>query len=297
MIFLDGVGLGNDDAAVNPFAAGDFPTLHTLTNGERWSKSTPVTQSKRAIFVPTDPRLSVSGRPQSATGQATILTGRNISALIGEHYGPKPDERIRQLLDQDNVFLRLRKRGKSAAMLEAYPSRYHRGIARGKLLPASYQYAAQTAQIPLMTDIHLRDGDALSGDWTAQGWHTQLGYNDIPILTPRAAGIRLVELALRSDFAFFSHWMTDVVGHRGKLDEAVNLLQTFDQVMAGVLEAWDDAEGLVIITSDHGNIEDMSHGKHTTNDVPTIIIGNQKETFAKGLRDLTHITPRLLDAL
>jgi len=91
MIFLDGVGLGSDDPVHNPLATANLPTLSALANGQRWLASTGRQESARASFIPTDPRLGVAGRPQSATGQAAILTGLNVPQLIGEHYGPKPD--------------------------------------------------------------------------------------------------------------------------------------------------------------------------------------------------------------
>ncbi len=63
--------------------------------------------------------------------------------------------------------------------------------------------------------------------------------------------------------------------------------------MQAALETWDDSEGLIIITSDHGNMEDMSHTKHTENDVPTVIIGNGKEEFAMGIKTLADIVPHM----
>ena len=107
----------------------------------------------------------------------------------------------------------------------------------------------------------------------------------------------MVELSRRYDFAFFSHWMTDVIGHRGGISDGVKALERFDAVMAGALAAWDDAEGLLIVTSDHGNMEDLSHGKHTENDVPTLIVGKGKDYFAEGLVTLADLTPRMADYL
>src|SRR5450432_2520807 len=111
LIFIDGIGLGADDPATNPFAVAQTPTLHALAGGQRWLRSTPRTESARAIFIPTDPRLGVPGRPQSATGQATIMTGRNVPAEIGEHYGPRPTERIRGILAEGNLYKSLAARG------------------------------------------------------------------------------------------------------------------------------------------------------------------------------------------
>lgn len=297
MIFIDGVGLGDNDPETNPFAAAHFPTLTQFTNGRKWLNSTGKVISDRAVFIPTDPRLGVASRPQSATGQAVIITGENVPARIGRHYGPKPNQEIRALLDEDNFFKRVVKHGKSANLLEAYPDGWHKGINSGKSIPASYQYAARSAGLKFFDHEALKDGYALSGDWTGEGWRTQLGFDDIPVLSPFEAGQRLVELSRAYDFAFMSHWLTDVVGHKGDLPEAVKLLHTFDQVMAGVLATWNDDEGLVVVTSDHGNIEEITHRRHTENDVPTLIIGNGKEEFADGLNTLADFVPRMANLL
>ena len=142
----------------------------------------------------------------------------------------------------------------------------------------------------------MRAGNALSGDWTGEGWHTHLGYDDTPILSPFDAGVRLAELAKRYAFSFFPHWATDIVGHRGTISDAVKLLEVFDGVMAGVLANWNDDEGLVIITSDHGNMEAIGNRRHTENDVPTVIIGKQKEVFYD-LTSLAGIVPRMATVL
>lgn len=297
LIFLDGVGLGDNDAQINPFITANLPTLHTFTNGSRWTRHTGTQTTKHSLFIPTDPRMGVAGRPQSGSGQAAIITGRNIPQLIGEHYGPKPNEPIRSLLEEDNIFIRLVCEGYRAAILEAYPPPWHQSINSGKRLPSSYQYAANAANLRFFTVDDYRAGRALSGDWTGTGWREQLGFHDTPLYTPYEAGVRLVEIASRYDFAFFPHWLTDVMGHRGTFQEAVALLETFDSVMHGILDTWDDNMGYIIVTSDHGNLEAMNHRKHTENDVPTLIIGSHPQDFAKDIRSLADIAPRILDFL
>jgi 2,3-bisphosphoglycerate-independent phosphoglycerate mutase len=297
MIFLDGIGLGDDDPAINPFAAGEYPTLLSLTHGKRWVRDNGQIESERAILVPTDPRMGIPGRPQSASGQAAILTGLNVPQLIGEHYGPRPNPPIRAILAEDNFFKQVVAHGMKAALLEAYPPRFHQGINSGKRLPASYQQAVLSAGLPLFTEAEIYSGDALAVDWTNEGWRSDLGYSDTPIYTPEAGGRKMVELSRRYEFAFFSHWITDTIGHRGKVEDGVKILTLFDAVMAGVLAEWNDAEGLIVITSDHGNMENLSHGKHTENDVPTVIIGEGKEHFAEGLHTLADLVPRMADFL
>ncbi len=297
MIFLDGVGLGEDDPKINPFAAANTPTLNALAAGHRWLRTTGRQSSERAVFVPTDPRMGVPGRPQSASGQAAILTGRNVPTLIGTHFGPRPNAAIRALLAEDNFYKQVLAHGMSAALLEAYPPRWHEAVDRGKRLRASYQEAPHTAGLPIFTEKELYNGDALAVDWTGEGWRSQLGYTDSPIYTPFEAGVKMVELSRRYHFAFFANWLTDTIGHRGTVADGAGMLELFDAVMAGALATWHDDEGLIVIASDHGNLEDMRHGKHTENDVPTVIIGSERQAFAAGLATLADIAPRMASYL
>ena len=297
LIFLDGVGLGDDDPATNPFAAAHTPTLDALAGGQPWLRTTPRLDSGRALFIPTDPRLSVPGRPQSATGQAAILTGRNVPREIGEHYGPRPNAAVRAILDEDNLFKRLVALGYRAAAVDAYPPRFFAAIRRGKRLPSSMQHAVLSAGLRLFDENDVYAGTGMSVDWTGEGWREHLGYSDTPIYGQYEAGVRLAQIAQQRDFTLFSHWITDEIGHRGPLERGVALLELFDRVMAGLLDTWDDRQGLVIITSDHGNMEDLSTRHHTTNDVPTVAIGAERHRFADGLHDLTGIAPGILRVL
>lgn len=297
LLFLDGIGLGDDDPAVNPFAAAHTPTLESLAGGRKWLRSTPAVDTGRSTFIPTDPRLGIPGRPQSATGQATILTGRNVPAAIGEHYGPRPTPEIRALLDAGNLFKQVRSSGGTAALINAFPPRFHQAVARGKRLPSANQQAALSAGLPLFTEREIYTGAAMSPDWTGEGWRSELGYTDTPVYGRAEAGAHLARLALQHNFTFFEHWITDVIGHRGPFEQGVALLELFDEVMSGLLDAWDDERGLIVITSDHGNFEDLSHRHHTENDVPTLAIGAARHIFADGLRDLTGITPGILRVL
>lgn len=293
LIFLDGIGLGDNDPSTNPFAAANTPTLLKLSNGQRWLRGIGAQESERAILIPTDPRVGVPGKPQSASGQAMILTGRTVPTLIGEHYGPRPNPEIRAILAEDNFFKQVVAHGMSGAVLEAYPPRWHEVVNRGKRLRSSYQQALVEAGQQLFEDKDYYNGDALAGDWTGEGWRTELGYTDTPLYTPYEGGVKMVELSRRYDFAFFPHWMTDVIGHRGGINDGVRALEVFDGVMSGVLDSWNDEEGLIVITSDHGNMEDLSHTKHTENDVPTVVIGHDRRAFADGLHTLADITPHM----
>lgn len=297
LLFLDGIGLGDDNPTINPFAAANTPTLNALAGGHRWWRGVPRTETGRAIFVPTDPRLGVPGRPQSGTGQAAIMTGRNVPAEIGRHYGPWPDEATRAILTESSLYRRLTDAGRRGAYLAAYPPGYHEAIRSRKRLGTSLQNAAFAGGVPISTDDDLRAGRAFSADFTGQGWRDVLGYRDTPIYTPAQAGAQIAAASRAYDFALFSTWITDEIGHKGPFERGVAYLELFDQVMAGLLSAWDDDEGLILVTSDHGNLEDRSHRFHTENDVPTVVIGARRGEFAEGFTALTDIAPRILRLL
>jgi 2,3-bisphosphoglycerate-independent phosphoglycerate mutase len=293
LIFLDGIGLGAGNPDVNPFSVANMPTLTGLTNGKRWLAGIGRQVSERAVFRPIDPRMGVAGRPQSGTGHATIITGKNVPALTGKHYGPKPNAATREIVAQGSFFREVVAAGKQAALLTAYPPFQLHDIERGKTLPSSFQRAAMDAGLPLRTADDLRAGKAISADWTSMGWRRHLGFADMPLLSSQASGERLAALAGDYDFAMVSHFFTDFVGHRGPLEDGISLLETFDAVMAGLLPAWDDEAGLIVVTSDHGNMEDVSIRQHTENDVPLLAIGAGRGVFAERVTTLADIVPAL----
>jgi 2,3-bisphosphoglycerate-independent phosphoglycerate mutase len=291
-LFLDGVGLGQPDPLSNPFVSAELPTLRGLLGGQPLLAGTPPTDTGRALFIPTDAGLGVAGPPQSATGQAAILTGLNVPQLNGGHWGPKPNAFISALLRRENVFRTLVERGRTAALLNAYPQRYFDAIQSGRRNYSAIPLAVTSAGLPLFTTADLSAGRALSADFTGDGWPE----GAVPRYTAQAAGEKLAELARGYDFAFFEFWLSDYMGHRGSLDEARAILERLDAVLGGLLAAWDDTD-LIAVTADHGNLEDLSHRHHTLNLVPSLVIGRPRHAFAAGLTNLTHFVPAILKHL
>ena len=297
LFFLDGVGLGDDDPTTNPFVTAQLPYLTDLL-GEKWYvRGRGRLATSRASLIPTDANLGLPGRPQSATGQATILSGRNIPQLIGEHYGPKPNPAVAAQIRQGTLFHEVVQAGGQCALLTPYPQGYFDGIHSGKRLYSSVPLAATDAGLALMTADDLRQGRAISPDFTAQAWQDFLGYQDIPILTLLEAGAKLAQLAQMYDFSFFEHWPTDRTGHKGSFSEAVHHLEMVDTAIGGLLSAWDETNGLLIITSDHGNIEAKNHRQHTDNPVPTILFGYNQAQWAEQIQTLSDIAPVVRQAL
>jgi hypothetical protein len=299
LLFLDGVGLGGEDPARNPFVAAEMPALQALLEGRRLTLPAAPFEGARATLLALDACLGVEGAPQSASGQAAILTGRNVPAEIGGHYGPKPNPPIAEILRKDSLFQRVLARGGTAALLNAYPRRYFQAINSRRRLYSAIPLAAAAAGVSLRTADDLQRGLALSADFTGVGWAAQPGFPPAPVLTPDAAGQLLAHLSHGHDLAWFDYWLTDYAGHRGSLATAIELLQTFDAVLRGLVESWTERPDLILLTSDHGNLEDLGVRGHTRNPVPALLIGPAplRRSFAAGLTDLTQIAPAVMRLL
>src|SRR5258706_3442884 len=293
-MFLDGVGLGVDDPIINPLARAHMPHLHRLLGGQKMLAASAPYNGPRASLRAIDANLGVSGLPQSATGQAVLLTGINIPAALGYHYGPKPNRETAAFLQEGGIFGELTRAGKRAALVDAMPPGYFQGINAGKRMYSSIPLAVTQAGLPLFTLEELIAGRAISADFTGQGFRERMGHVGVPALTPEQAGARLARLSEGYDFAFFEYWLSDYAGHGQDMDAAVALLEVADLVLGGLLEAWQDDEWLVGLTSDPGNLEDLSTRRHTDNPVPLLLIGDKKaRRLFDGVLDLAGVAPAI----
>lgn len=94
----------------------------------------------------------------------------------------------------------------------------------------------------------------------------------------------------------------DMVGHTGVFDAAVIAVETIDSSLKQLIDALNEVEGQMLVTADHGNIEQMvgegtgqPHTAHTTNFVPLVYVGGSK-TLADG-GCLSDIAPTMLNIL
>jgi len=314
-IFLDGVGLGDDNPVTNPFVHTNMPNLEKILDGHKLiadghiSGAEPdycLVKTDYASLLALDARLGIEGIPQSATGQASLLTGINVSAKLGFHDGPKPTPAIIELIHKGTIFTQLHQHGRAASLVNAFPPRYFESIDSGYRIPGVIALSAKQAGIQLKTLADLIEGNAISADFTAEGWHGHLGYINTPILNHVQAGERLNSLANASDLTIFEYWLTDLAGHHQDMKSACTILETLDAVIGSLLDTWDEENSLILLTSDHGNLEDLSTRHHTLNDVPLLIIGSRelRELFTHQLNaaraskpklDLTDIAPAILN--
>jgi hypothetical protein len=292
-IFLDGVGIGRPDPDTNPFLQSRLPTLQGLLGGELPHLDRPEATHGECMAFPLDARLGVKGLPQSGTGHTSLLTGENGPALYGRHFGPWVPVRLRPVVEKRNFLTRALARGYRCVFANAYPKEY--ADSPWARRPAGPPLAAMASGLLTRDAGALARGEAVSSEIVNSAWRTRLGYENILEITPQEAGRNLGRLSGQADLTFFAHYGTDYAGHRGRMPGSVRALERVDAFLEGVLEA-SPGDTLIVLTSDHGNIENVLGG-HTLNPVLTLLRGPGAPELREGLRSITDIPHLILSSL
>ena len=276
-LFIDGVGLRRP-AADNPINEEVCPTLWRLIK-------------KHAR--PIDARLGVDGVPQSATGQATMFTGVNCSKAIGRHCEGFPGAELRKIVEEDNLFLELKRRNRRVRFADAYLVDSIDEIA-GRRFKSVTTVMALTTPESISTTEDLMADRALMQDLTRET--IQDRYPDIPVVPPQRAAEHLFRLALNNDFTLYEFFQTDVSGHSMDYARACAVLRVYDRFLATLVRCTEAAGITLIMTADHGNIEAVNQRGHTLNPVPFIVFGPGEEWIRDRVESLADVTPAILEA-
>ncbi len=296
LLFLDGVGIGAMDAEVNPFFRAKLPTLRSLLGNKLPHSRLKSISAGDAMLKPVNATLGVSGLPQSGTGQTAIFTGVNAPKKNGRHFGPFPPTSLRPIIETRNIFRQLMNAGKAVVFANTFPKQFFAYTSSGTRRLTVTTLSCMMAGVPLLKIEDLRKNRGVSADLTRSRW-PELGYPEIPIITPQEAGCHLGELSEGHSFTLFEYWLPDHAGHSQEMPFAVDVLERFDGFLAGLLDSVDLTSTLIVLISDHGNVENLSTKSHTRNPVPCIAIGNQRKRFLASIKNLTHITPTILHTL
>ncbi len=287
LLFVDGIGLGSADPGVNPLHPDGLEVLGVLDRlalqGE-WSEPG---FAARAV----DATLDVAGLPQSGTGQTAILTGINAAQLIGRHLNGFPNRVLRRVLANDSIFSRLARIGRLANFANAFTPDFFTVLPRRRLSATSW--AALSGGRPLASIHDLRHRRAVYQDFT--NLHLQTRGYDVPLRRPEEAGEILAGLAPRQDFLLYEYFLTDMAGHAGDMEFARLVVRALDRFLAGFLARVDRERTMVILISDHGNLEDMRVRHHTRNPVPLLVWGPKAERLAMEISRIDALTPAILN--
>ncbi|CAM4438891.1 metalloenzyme domain protein [Deinococcus marmoris] len=235
-----------------------------------WEQDLPALRPLIDAGFALDATLGVPGLPQSGTGQSCWLTGVDAVRLMGkngmgEHFGPHPGPTLQRLLRQSSLPARLEAAGLRAALANHYVPQYLEAQARRPRM-GCFPFAFTAAGWPLNPP-----GVPLLGATLG------LGYREpwTPFQTPHEVtevGQALAKAARQHDLIVADLWFGDLLGHLGReagpppevRAAASGYLARVDALLSGLL----DAGARVVISSDHGNLEDLNTKSHTVSRVP-----------------------------
>ncbi len=292
--FIDGIGLGIEDMGINPL----LDLLSPFLGEKRFSLSSVPQRGRNYILLPVDACLGVEGRPQSATGQTTFMTGCNAADRLGFHMQAFPNKELIELLRKENLFIPLKAEGIPVTCANLYSQDFldARKARRKNMLPVS-ALSIEAAGIPFRFTEDYTAGKALFADITNRSLRKR-GL-EIPSISPTEGAERVVSILSDYRFVFFEYFLTDSFGHGREYEALREEVQILNGFLARLKDFVDSPEnGIdILITSDHGNAEDNRSGDHSRNPVPFFLASRDQTLLSSAegsIKDLTDIKPFVL---
>lgn len=289
-VFLDGFGVGERNPSTNPMVSARLPAMRYLCGGDLLFAGSTLAEGENSVAFPIDACLGVPGIPQSATGQAALLTGYNAAQIAGRHINAFPTGIVKKLLAERSIFSRVLACGKKATFINAFREDSLMRIQRGTYRMSASSTAVLGAGLKVRPASWIARRQAIYHDITGDILR-ELGH-DVPRLSPSEAGEIAVGISSGYDFSMFEFFLTDRAGHSQRMDFAVETLERVDGFLGAVLRRLDTSSQALLIASDHGNIEDLSVPTHTLNQVPVIVYGltrQERLELAGQIRTLTDV--------
>jgi 2,3-bisphosphoglycerate-independent phosphoglycerate mutase len=131
-------------------------------------------------------------------------------------------------------------------------------------------------------------------------------YDLKPEMSARKVTEALVEQLRTNDIGLViaNYANADMVGHTGNFEAAVKACEVIDECIGKVVDAAISKKGKMIITADHGNIEQlidydtgMPHTAHTTNRVPVILVDEERKKNRLNQGTAIDVAPTVLQLL
>lgn len=216
--------------------------------------------------------------PQSATGQAALFTGFNAPAKLGYHLPAYPNEELIALINEQSLFKYARERNIKSIFANSYTDGYFKNF---NLDADNYSVTTRcvlAGQSKFNTIDDLIQERAVHWDITNFTLQNIPG-NRVPVFTPHQAGKNLLGIAEDYDLILYECFLSDLIGHRKDMNKSLLFLETLDDFLKGLI-ADRPSHINILISSDHGNMEDLSTGGHTKNPVPLICLGNLAQKFS-----------------
>jgi hypothetical protein len=293
--FVDGIGFGKNDTDTNPFARysqGIFAPLAGQPLGEG-----------RLRVLETDASLGLPGLPQSATGQTSLWTGINGVKAVGRHINGFPTFTLKKIIVKHSILRVLNDFGIEADLLNCYTPAFFQKFGKNPRFLSASTLIQMASGRPLKNLDDLREGRGLYMDIDHEYLITLskdlIPAND-PVMQrcdPYTLGRSVPRQFQNYGLAIFEYFITDKVGHDQNWEVAKKTIKDLEDFLTGFLDGMDPHVDTLILTSDHGNMEDLSTSTHTTNPVPTYIAGKMADSIESKVHKLTDIPIAIYDSL
>ncbi len=290
-IFIDGVGLG-EKADQNPFIKNNYESFKILSGEHFYRNAEPILKQQH-LFKPIDANLGVEGLPQSGTGQTTLFTGINAAKEIGKHFGPFPHSGIKPFLKTESIFNKAIELGKKPYFINAYPSIFFKHAQKRNRWSCT-TLMTQSAGLRLNSTEDILKETALTAEIVQNAWREKLDIN-IPKITPTDAAKRLLNVVPDYDLVLYEYYLTDKAGHSQSLEKAKRALEPLDEFLLYIINHKKSSD-TIVISSDHGNLEDLSTKTHTRNNVPLFVLGASAGKF-KNVESLTDVKDGIISLI
>lgn len=295
-IFLDGVGLGNEGYS-NPFYSAPTPSIAKILDGNKLTIESADKEYINASLLSLDACLGVQGIPQSATGQTSLFTGINAPNILGYHLNAYPNEQLRNILAQKGIFKELVRNKLTCTFANAYrPGRLKKLFAGDVKHYSCSTLITYYAGLEFRSLTDLESGNAVYMD-IINDHLRELGY-DVTLITPEAAAKNLINIAREFSFTLYESFLSDIIGHKGDKHQAEEIVKRIDAFLGSIIDNMDQEKDLLLVTSDHGNLESTTIKAHTKNPVPALIVGKNRKRFVDVLmskKNITGVVPAILE--
>ena len=287
-LFIDGIGLGKNDLNTNPFTKYAQSYLSVL--GGVKSK---LELREKWYCIPTDPNLGVKGIAQSATGQCSLWTGVNGPLSMGFHKTGFPGPTLIEIINKFSIIKIFKEQGLNATLLNAYSPVYLDYLLKRPRYRSVSSHLQLASGQKLLTFEDLKKNKAIYMDYTLEflkNYYPDFA-NEFEIIKAEVSGKRIVELVQNYDLVIHEFFLSDKAGHKKNWELAKWCIETIEKMLNGLIENLDTSRELLLITSDHGNMEDLSIETHTQNLVPTFAYGYNASLANESIKNLTDIVP------
>jgi len=218
--------------------------------------------------IPVDATMGVPGIPQSATGQTALFTGQNAASIMNRHIPGFPRISLKTIIEQKNLFSELKINGFDVVFANAYVQHTLDKLIEKGL--GSVTTVMTKESLGVAKDLSdLKRGDAVYHDITRKSIAKRFEVNTI---TPEQGARDLIKIAGQHDFTLFEYFLTDKAGHKCDAEYLFSVLNEFSEFFCSLI-SFAKNEIAVILTSDHGNCEQIESKQHTLNPVPLFVYG------------------------